>query len=196
MIPVLSVKDTDAARMMLAGQFGFREAGSNSMTLGDQTILIAAAGETPDTLVRLPLDHIALSVACAETAFKVFHARGACLAAAYTPDGVGEIGEFWDRGVRFVFFEGPEGAPIEFCETIGETRQTGHSHYGLRAADLDGLETQFATLGAEPVARHTLGGDPPVDVRFLQAGSAMLELFDDTQCTNSVKDRGWVGFVF
>lgn len=196
MTPVLFVHDTGAARSMFANQFGFTEAGPCRMALGDQTVLIARAGNAPDTLVRFPLDHIAISVRTAETALEVFHARGARLAAEFTPNGVAEIGEFRDRGVRYVFFEGPEGAPVEFCETIGKTQDTVHGHYGLRAADLDGLETQLATLGAEPVARHTLIGEPPVDVRFLQAGSAVLELFDETQRANSVKDRGWVGFVF
>ncbi len=195
MIPVLAVQDPERAKRQLRDVFGFTETAPDRVALGDQEIVVCDTSAVPKTLVALPLDHLALSVNDADETRDDLAARGAELDPAFTPDGPAEIPEFWANGVRFVFFKGPDGAPFEFCQKIGEAAGLGHSHYGLRTADLDGIEDRLTTRGATRVARHVLPGTPPVEVRFLALGERIYELFNDAPKDGTTLEGGWIGFI-
>ena len=195
MIPVLAVRNVAQAKRQLAALFGFIEGAGGHLALGDQQVAVCDAGAPPDRLAALPFDHLALSVEDADAAAEAFAARGGVLDAAYTPDGPAEIPEFWSKGVRFVFFKGPEGAPFEFCQKLGAEAPLGHSHFGLRTADLDALEARLASSGAARIARHVLPGPPPVEVRFLKRGAAVFELFDAPPIGDATPGTGWIGFI-
>ena len=162
MIPVLAVRDTADAKRRLRDVFGFVDTAPGRLALGDQEIAICAAGAVPADIVELPLDHLALSVQSADRTFAELTARGGELDQDFTPDGPAEIPAFWSNGVRFVFLKGPEGAPFEFCQKLGDETGPGHSHYGLRTPELDALEDRLVTRGAARIARHVLPGAPPV----------------------------------
>jgi catechol 2,3-dioxygenase-like lactoylglutathione lyase family enzyme len=197
MIPVLAVNDPAAARRTLAELFGFKGDGP-IMTLGGQSIVLAAPGETPEKFIPLRLDHVALSVADADESCRAYLARGARLSSAFTPDGPKEIPEFWDGGVRFVFFDGPEGWPLEFCAlkvAAQNSSGVGHGHYGIRRKGFEAALGELALLGAVQIARHRLGGgDAAVNVSFLQLRSAVLEVFDEPPFAPA-SQTGWVGLV-
>jgi catechol 2,3-dioxygenase-like lactoylglutathione lyase family enzyme len=198
MIPVLAVMDPHEAAYALVRLFDFVDLGGGRLRFGDQTIALSAPGAAPADMLDLPFDHLALRVADATATAVDFAARGARLHAAFTPHGPRDIAEFWDHGVRFVFFEGPGGWPVEFCEkrlTPPVQPLEGHSHYGFRTPDLDALEARFAALGATRVRTHRLGDDAaPVNVRFLALGGDIIELFDEGPFAPPAT-AGWVGLL-
>jgi len=164
------------------------------MALGDQGIALATTA--PEGMVPLRLDHLALRVGDARAAMAGIAGRGGRLSRKFTPDGPREIAEFWKHGVRFVFFDGPEGWPFEFCEKIGAGEVApGHDHYGVRTPDLDALEARLAGMGAERVAAHVLPGPPPVRVRFLALGSKVFEIFDEGPFDEPEPGRGFIGLM-
>lgn len=194
MIPVLAVDDPDLAREMLARVFGFMPAGNGCMAFGDQSVAVIHAGEVPNGILRRPLDHVAFAVSDADEACAAFLARDGHLARAFTPDGPRDILEFWDNGVRFVFFDGPEGWPLEFCMKKGRPGRTGHDHFAIRTADIGADEARLRTIGAALVARHRLCTETaPVNVRFLALGTDMFEVFDEGPYPYVDPDRGWIG---
>lgn len=194
MIPVLCVSDTKAARAALERLFGFSGRVDGEMSLGDQRIFVGTSA--PDGTIPLRLDHLALRVGDAAAAMETIASRGGMLSGAFTPDGPREIAEFWDRGVRFVFFDGPEGWPFEFCERIGSGEvASGHDHYGLRTPDPDALEARLIGMGAARVAAHILNGTPPVRVRFLSLGQEVFEIFDEGPFPVPDPRRGFIGLM-
>lgn len=197
MIPVLAVDDPTAACEQLARHFGFQRQ-DGLMWLGTQAIAVLKAGDIPAGFLPLPLDHVALSVTDAAEAGRLFAARGGTYATSYTPDGPREIPEFWDNGVRFVFFNGPMGAPLEFCETIGvasNPTEIGHDHYGIRRVDFESAIPELQQLGATQIARYRLGSNSDVvNVMFLNWNGSVLELFDEPP-THSPRSHGWTGFL-
>ncbi len=98
--------------------------------------------------------------------------------------------------MRFVFFDGPEGWPMEFCAKVGAPRPEGHDHYAIRTPDLDAAEARLAALGAKPVAQHLLAGaSGPVHVRFCTAAGTVFELFDEGPFPQPDPAHGWIGLL-
>lgn len=199
MTPVLAVADPAAARRHLIDTLGFQVLDGDALGYGDQPIHLCAAGTPPPGLLPLRLDHLALRVDDVDAHMRRLLAHGGRLTAGFTPDGPVEIAAFWDQGVRFVFFDGPEGWPLEFCRPHAErhARPAGHDHFGIRSTDLDGLEAQLTDLGATPVAQHQLtGGAVPVDVRFLSLDNQIFEIFDEMPAPVPPRaGHGWIGLL-
>lgn len=198
MIAVLSVVDVEEARDQLRSRFGFVELSQGRLALGDQQILVCAAGSEPASMLRLPIDHLAFRVPDADAVDAEFVAAGLMRHPAFTPDGPRDIREFWGAGVRFVFFAGPEGWPLEFCAINGRppaAENRGHSHYGLRVSDLDRAEGTLRALGAVLLASHSLQSETsPVTVRFMGLGAEIFELFDEPPILPT-SNTGWVGLL-
>lgn len=197
MHPVLAVTDMAAARAKLAQDFGFTADG-DLMRLGGQAIFLTAEGTRPPGFIDLPLDHVALSTGDADRVNADFRARGARPDRDFTPDGPRDIPEFWDHGVRFVFFEGPEAAPLEFCAKNGEAMapgRFGHSHFGIRCRSVAGLSADLVAKGATVLKQYQLkGGAGTVNVAFLQMGEVVLELFDEPPFKGKPASR-WIGLA-
>ena len=197
MIPVLSVTDPDAAIRALEQQFGFTPGKGGQMTFGAARIVVVRAQALPAGFTPFPLDHVAFTVADVDAVFGRYAGAGAVLDAGFTPEGPQDIPEFWE-GMRYVFFEGPDGAPFEFCALNGPNAdpQEGHAHFGVRAGDLDAAEASLAAMGAVPLARFRLPRGPgTIHVRFLQAGPAIFELFDAAPRVPALDHLGWIGFI-
>lgn len=183
-IPILALQDEIAGIQLMEQVFGFRVEGTSIgigtiLALGDQRILVA-----PQTTIigSVQAHHLALSVPDVDVAMRECIARGGNLAKSMTPDGPLEISEFWSGGVHYVFFDGPEGALIEFCMKKHESRVTnwGHDHIGVLCTDLDLNDTQekFEASGCNIVAEHTLHRpDGNTQVSFLRRGESVVELF-------------------
>lgn len=152
MIPVLAVSDPEAACAMLAGVFGFEPRENGVMMFGNHAISLVQIGAVPGGMLRMPLDHVAFSVTDADRAHLQFMARGGNLARSFTPDGPKDIPEFWDHGVRFVFFDGPDGWPFEFCMKKGAATGQGHDHFAIRKANITTAVTALGNIGCIPVA--------------------------------------------
>lgn len=198
MIPVLAVKDPDAALLHLTQRLALVAEGKDSLRFGDQRIRLCRVDAPPAGMIPMRLDHIALRIADADRQHRQLAERGARLSPGFTPDGPREIAEFWENGVRYVFFDGPEGWPVEFCARIGRPDVSeGHDHLAIRTTDLDAVEAELASLGASRIARHLLGtGDATVEVRFLSVDGTVFELFDEA-APDAAADQpgGWIGFL-
>lgn len=167
------------------------------MRFGDQLVALVTGDATPAGLIPLALDHLALRVPDARKAARDFGANGARLHTGFTPEGPRDIPQFWEHGVRFVFFEGPDGVPLEFCQKLGAEAASaplGHDHYALRARDLAPPQAVCAALGATTVATHLLEGEVPVSVRFLARGNEIFELFDEGPFP-APGLYGWIGLL-
>ena len=176
-VPELALHDIGAGRIILMSVFGFVIHGDEAV-LGSQRIaLVQAEGYTGHGKI----DHLALAVDDLDAALAARVACGAQLDTT-TPDGPQEIAEFWDKGVRYVFLAGPEGARIELCSRRGRfmagSGLLGHDHIGIPCTDIAASEAFFLSLGLTRVSAVTLqraAGN--TSVRFLQAGTAMVELY-------------------
>ena len=198
MTPVLATHDPAAACRMLADQFGFMQVSPGLMTFGTAMVAVVPATALPENLIALPVDHVAFAVDDADAVYRRFSAAGGQIDPAFTPGGPRDIAQFWDHGVRFVFFAGPEGAAFEFCakNRVKGPVDVGHSHFGIRSANLDLTQADLARFGAKLIARHLLPAAPyPVDVRFVQAGPDVFELFDEAPAASPKPGLGWVGFL-
>ncbi len=196
MIPVLRVKDPVTAGLLLKKNFGFEQSG-NIWRLGQQSIRLVAEGEVPDQFVSLPFDHLAIAASNIDKHTEHFKAKGALLSKDYTPDGPREIPEFWEQGVRYVFFNGPDNSPIEFCEIKGRPHLThfGHSHIGVRRSSLADAMDEISNFDCKLIASYRLAGDgAPVNVAFLSWGDVVLEFFDEP-APKTHGETGWIGFV-
>ena len=197
MIPVLAVTDPIAAHRHLTTLLGLTAEDGEILRFGEQVIRLCQVGSPPPELIPMRLDHLALRVGDADRIYRSLSARGAQLSPEFTPTGPREIAEFWQRGVRYVFFDGPERWPIEFCARIGQPRASdGHDHLAIRHADLDRAEAALAKLGAKRIARHLLEGpDSTVEVRFLSLGATVFELFDEAPISPTAGAGGWIGVL-
>ena len=202
-VPILSLSDPLGGIAMLETVFGFQrdKAGSDDgilVTLGDQKILVVS-GRSSIGPVRP--HHVALSVPDVDVAMRDCQARGGKLATSMTPDGPLEIPEFWTRGVRYVFFDGPEGALIEFCAKKDQPNVSswGQDHIGFQCDDLQDAHATFVELGCIIVAAHTLQRPEGVtDAVFLKRGNSVVELFSPPKIPADTKNSssgGWVGYV-
>ncbi|SLN23276.1 Glyoxalase-like domain protein [Aquimixticola soesokkakensis] len=197
MIPILAVQNVDAACDQLVEVFGFARIEAGLLAFGDQQVFVAKAGALPEGSVAQGLDHLALRVPDVDGLQARVTRAGGVVSQQFTPDGPREIAAFWG-GVRFVFFDGPEGWPIEFCmRRDGSITEQGHDHYGIRCVDVAQTAADLAQKFAptQVAAVHLLAGTPPVDVRFLAAGAQMFELFDEPQVRAPQAGAGWVGFL-
>lgn len=199
-VPILSLSDPASGVAMLNRVFGFQPTVSSNeigvvLALGDQKICITA-GQAVVGGVRP--HHLALSVPDTDLAMRECLSRGGVLSSSMTPDGPLEIPEFWDEGVRYVFFEGPEGALIELCMKKGVTGSLGwgHDHIGIQCDDINGTQADFLAKGCKVVTKYVLqrteGG---TEVAFLERGGSVIELFSPPK--PSVEHHalvGWVGF--
>lgn len=198
MIPVLAVRDPVTACHLLARQFGFTQVGPGQMAFGAALIAVVASDALPGALIPLRLDHVAFQVADADKVYQAFSTAGAQLDPTFTPHGPRDIPQFWDNGVRFVFFLGPEAAAFEFCakNDAAFPIHCGHSHFAIRTGDIDAAEAQVAAFGASRIAQHLLPGNPrPVSVRFVQSGPDLFELFDEAPVAATSRPVGWVGLL-
>lgn len=194
MVPVLALRDVAAGLTQLTGRLGFEAIDAQTARFGTQVLRLCPAGMPPEGLIPLRLDHLAFCVASADA----IHARlldlGAHRHPDFTPDGPREIPEFHEKGVRFVFFEGPERGAFEFCETLGAGEVgEGHDHFAIRNDDLEQSAARIAAFGAEETARHILPG--PVNVRFMRAGYTSFELFDEPSTERRAPAEGFIGFL-
>jgi catechol 2,3-dioxygenase-like lactoylglutathione lyase family enzyme len=172
-IPELRTADPDRARDFLCGVFGFQEVQAGLVVLGDQQIALAP-GEPAG---HGPIDHLAIAVPDLEEAVARALRRGGRLDPEITASGPGEIPEFWG-GVRYRFLAGPEGARIELIQRQSGAFGPGHDHLGLPTSDADAMSAFLAGFGAVPMAAHRLVRPEGVtDVRFLQLGSSVLEVY-------------------
>lgn len=176
-IPELCVHDTAAARAMLTGLFGFAAQG-DLLALGDQRIaLVQGSGE----IGHGGIDHLALAVENVPAALTALQAKGAVLEGT-TPAGPGNIAEFWDGGIAYVFLRGPEGARIELCSRLPQDTRPGlpgHDHIGIPCTDIAASVGFFSGLGFATVHSVSLNRpDGVTEVRFLSAGASVVELYE------------------
>lgn len=158
---------------MLCAVFGFAETGDH-LSLGDQRIALVKGPAASHGII----DHIALSVPDLEAAAAQIQARGALLDPAVTPHGPNSIPEFWTKGVRYLFLQGPQGARIELIQNLGDPRPIGHDHIGIPCSDIEKSAAFFMALGARPVASAALTRPEGItEVRFLAVGPSVLELY-------------------
>ena len=199
MIPILAVDDPEAARQFLANRFGFLPAGDGSVRLGDQRILVTAAGTLPADAIDLRLDHVALKTGDADQCRARLEARGARLCRGYTPEGPQDIPQIWEAGVRYVFFSGPEDWPMEFVARNGvapDSVSAGHDHIGIRTRQIDVVAKRLASMGATDLANYRIPGSGGViNVRFQRLGDTVFELFDDPPTAEPQAGTGWIGLV-
>lgn len=173
-VPELAVTDTRSAAALLTGVFGFAQDGA-FLRLGSQQIALAGVPVAPDHGV---IDHLALSVPDVAEAGQAFIARGAVVDAGVTPDGPKEIAEFWGRGVRYLFLQGPEGARIELCCNLGDPRAPGHDHLGIPCRDLAATRAFALSLGGAVLADVALHRDDGVtQVSFVALAGSVLEFY-------------------
>jgi hypothetical protein len=182
---------------VLVERFGF-VADGDRMALGTQRLMLLDEAAPRSHVKAIPFDHLAMSVANVDDVHGELKQRGLELSAAFTPDGPREIAEFWDHGVRFVFFDGPDGAPFEFCEVKNAPSPDhgfGHGHFGLRTIQMSETVAQLEAMGAVVVATYRLGsGLDVVNVVFLRLGDAVFEVFDEKPAASLAPQR-WIGFV-
>lgn len=201
MIAVLSVRNPAAAKDQLIREMAFVDLGLwrelPLLGFGEQKILVVARGIVPDGMIEVPLDHLALRVPDVTAFFGSAMSKGARLDPAFTPDGPRVIPEFWDQGLCCVFFQGPDGAPLEFCQRIGSANSgIGHDHFGVRCESIQSDIERLVELGGEEVASHNLeSGSGKVRVFFMHYGNRMFELFDEEHGVGAEAFHPWIGLV-
>lgn len=160
-------------------------------------ILIVSSNKVPESLIPMQLDHIAISVPSVDVVFREKIQTGASLHKVFTPKGPKQINEFWEHGVRYIFFNGPEGVPIEFCERIGVEHQMpySHGHFGLRCSDIKYGHSQMDALDASHHATFQLVTmNQIINVEFFKFRDILFELFDEPPHHFSV-GGGWIGLI-
>lgn len=183
LVPELGLADPRAAADRISHLLGAdidREGDALRMTLGDQQLLLRATqGQGPGQSGG-PVHHVALAVPDAAAALAWAETRGAALDTEMTPDGVTEIPEFWQAGVRVAFLKGPEGTRLELCSgrRAAIPEGLGHDHVGVLCTDLPATRATFLDAGLHEVATFAL--DRPegaTQVAFLAHGDQLVELF-------------------
>ncbi|MEO1638814.1 MAG: VOC family protein [Pseudomonadota bacterium] len=197
-IPTLSLDNVGRGISWLEQVFGFGVESSQAsfgttMVLGDQRI---AVSNSLSIAGAVRLHHLALSVPEVDEAMTDCLLRGGKLAKSMTPDGPLEIPEFWESGVRYVFFEGPEGILIELCAKKKSKSETtwGHSHLGVMCQDVGKERQVFESLGCNRVAEYQLNQpNGTTHVTFLEFGRSLVELFSGEQTGLCNSLSGWNG---
>lgn len=176
LVPELRLIHPDAGRALLVGAFGF-VADNGMLHLGSQALRVAQAA-VPVSHGRI--DHIALAVHDIDATLATITSAGVAVDTDITPDGVGEIAEFWDAGIRYVYLSGPEGSRIELCQrNVDPVASTGHDHIGIPCSDIAAMQGFFESHGARLLASVDLNrATGPVPVRFLGFEGGMVELYE------------------
>lgn len=179
----LSVVSVPAAVAKLAAEFGFAAEGTR-LTRGDQVILLV---QGQGDLGHGVIDHVALKATDTDAAAAAALRRGARIDREVTPEGPVEIAAFWENGVRYQFFEGPEGARLEFCARRGtalpigaglDDALPGHDHIGISCRDIAASVQFYQSLGFDIVFATTLTPpEGPLPVRFMARDGQVLELY-------------------
>jgi catechol 2,3-dioxygenase-like lactoylglutathione lyase family enzyme len=179
----LAVTSVPAAVAKLAAEFGFAADGTR-LTRGDQVIALVPG--QPGRSHGM-IDHVALKAVDTDAASAAARRRGAVIDRGVTPDGPMEIAAFWENGVRYQFFEGPEGARLEFCAKRGvalpqdvglDDALPGHDHIGMCCRDIEASVQFYQALGFGVVFATTLTpADGPLPVRFMAREGQVLELY-------------------
>ena len=197
-IPILSLEDVGRGISWLEQVFGFQVESSQTsfgtaMVLGDQRIVVS---KRLSIAGAVGLHHLALSVPEVDEAMAVCLLRGGKLAGSMTPHGPLEIPEFWENGVRYAFFEGPEGVLIELCAKKNPISEAtwGHSHLGVMCQDVDHKRRLFESLNCTRIADYQLSRpEGTTNVIFLGFGRSVVELFSGELAGRSNSWVGWVG---
>lgn len=176
-IPELRVRDIPAAEACLASVFGFAPR-DGLMCLGSQRIaLVQGQGE----IAHGGIDHLALAVTDLPATLAALQSKGAVLEET-TPQGPGQIAEFWAAGITYVFLRGPEGARIELCQRLPVDSRAGlpgHDHIGIPCTDIAASVAFFTSLGCTMLSSVSLHRpDGVTEVRFLAAGQSVVELYE------------------
>jgi len=179
LVPELSLADPKGAADRISHFLGAdidRAGDALRLTLGDQQLLLRAGTGAPVG----PVHHVAFAVPDATAALAWAETRGAARDTEMTPDGVTEIPEFWERGVRVAFLQGPEGTRLELC--AGRRAEIpdglGHDHVGVLCTDLAATRATFLDAGLHEVAAVTLARpEGATQVAFLAYGDQLVELF-------------------
>lgn len=196
--PILSFEDVGRGITWLEQVFQFsveswQASFGTTMVLGDQRIVISRKLSIAGAV---GLHHLALSVPEADEAMVDCLKRGGKLAGSMTPNGPLEIPEFWQNGIRYVFFEGPEGVLIELCakkETISKT-SWGHSHLGVMCQDVGRECGLFESMNCKRIANYQLCRPKgTTDVVFLEFGRSLVELFSGERAERGHTSVGWIG---
>jgi catechol 2,3-dioxygenase-like lactoylglutathione lyase family enzyme len=202
--PVLSVKDPTLALAWFDALPGVAtDRGRGLVHCGDLTLRIATVEADLPGLRVATIDHLAFRVTNVDALLDVLRRAGVPLHPAFTPDTPREIAEFWDSGVRYVFVQGPEGVPVEFCALRGAASTsglcTGLDHLGLRVAATDAACLGLIAGGAKERARHHLPTpNGTVEVRFLAERNLIWEVFDEPvpQALDlPAAGTGWIGTI-
>lgn len=182
-VPELAVSSVSMAVTLMAGAMGFCAQGGR-LVRGDQVIVLVPAEGAPEHGV---IDHVALKALNTDAAAAAAVGRGAVIDRDVSPEGPQEIAAFWDKGVRYLFFQGPEGARLEFCArrggelppgTVLGAALAGHDHIGLCCRDIDASTGFYGRLGFDLAFATTLTpADGPLPVRFMARGGQMVELY-------------------
>jgi catechol 2,3-dioxygenase-like lactoylglutathione lyase family enzyme len=172
LVPELTVVNPSKASKLLEA-FGFAP-DAGLMRLGSQALRLVAGAPAGHGRI----DHIALTVPDMDKAVDALTAQGIAFADV-TPRGAEFIAEFWDAGLRFVYFSGPEGARIELCQRIaGAAPDTGHDHIGIPCHDLAAIQAFFEAQGARQTTAVDLARpEGMIPVRFLSFQGGVIELF-------------------
>ena len=182
LVPELVSPDPMAAGQTLA-RFGF-VADAGLWRLGSQAVRVVAG--VPQGHGRI--DHVALTVPDMDRAVADFAARGIALADV-TPRGPEVIPEFWGDGLRFAYFQGPEGARIELCQRLtGAAEEIGHDHIGIPCADLAAMQGFFEAEGARLTAAVDLSRpEGIIPVRFLAFQGGVIELYQPPRADRAAR---------
>ena len=185
LVPELTVANPIRAAKLLES-FGFAP-DADLWQLGSQALRLVQG--TPRGHGRV--DHVALTVPDMDKAVAALTAQGVALADV-TPKGPELIPEFWDTGLRFVYFSGPEGARIELCQRVtGAAPNMGHDHIGIPCRDLRAMQRFFEGQGARLTSAVDLSRpEGMIPVRFLTFAGGMLELFQPPRADRT-RDGLW-----
>lgn len=193
MIPVLSVSDISNARDHLINVFGFEALDGNKIRFGDAEIIIVSYTDIPKAIIRKPIDHIAFSVQSLAEFESSSLGRNGYYHSEYTPEGIKEIPEFWESGVKYVFFEGPDGAPFEFCcRNSIEAAEKGVDHVGIRNLDINEAQSHYLEYSPKVVSEYKLDD---VNIRFFTVNEYMFEAFTAVGDNGMDSEIGWIGFI-
>jgi catechol 2,3-dioxygenase-like lactoylglutathione lyase family enzyme len=185
LVPELTVANPAEAAKVLES-FGFAP-DAGLWRLGSQALRLASGA--PQGHGRI--DHVALTVPDMDKAVAALTAKGIAFADV-TPKGPELIPEFWDAGLRFVYFSGPEGARIELCQRVtGAAPDTGQDHIGIPCHDLAAMQGFFEGQGARLTAAVDLARpEGMIPVRFLAFQGGVIELYQPPRAERA-RDGLW-----
>lgn len=192
------VPDLDAAKAWYVDKLGFRVQAEPSFEMGGDTYHLAflERGDVVLELVQPPaaeraavaershglIDHFALDAVDVESAVAAARAKGAEQEAS-TPDRWVDF-PLWEKGVRYVFLQGPRGEKVELNERLDldpsrrEDNIGGWSHLGIPTADIDASRAFYRRLGfTEALYQEIPLDDGTARILMMAFGGFMVELY-------------------